>query len=198
MPDTFDTTRTELWTGVTILDNVPFDTLQLWLATTTTGFCRLDITPGMDPAVVSPPERNDAATIITGTSLAYMTWVKTSTDTDGRSTWEFVIHAYGPHAEPLAQHMADQIRTWDREHRHSPGPRVNRLPPQHPRRPASGRLGRGQTARAPGAHLDRNGPGMTRPAPNHPARRSSLPTPGSAPSENTPPIRPPSDRWPAA
>ena len=38
------------------------------------------------------------------------------------------MYAHGPDAEKLADRVAEQIRTWDRDHRSGPGPRFEAHP----------------------------------------------------------------------
>lgn len=114
-----DTTRVDVWTGVVIERMVPFDTLQLWLATALDGYCRISVDPELDTGLVSPITRrsNDAA--VDGGSFAYLTARRLD-----ESMAEFGVHAFGPGAATLAEAMAEQVRVWDRDHRGGPGPRI--------------------------------------------------------------------------
>lgn len=104
--------RLERRTGVTIPGNTPFDKLMLWLATTMDGLCRLAVDPELDTGIVERPKGWDAAAVIRGGSLARLLLQQI-----GTSTWEWVIHAYGPAAEQLAEEMTQQVIIWDRDHR---------------------------------------------------------------------------------
>ncbi len=122
-----DTTRVDVWTGVVIERMVPFDTLQLWLATALDGYCRLSVDPELDTGLVSPITRrsNDAA--VDGGSVAYLAARRLD-----ESRAEFGVHAFGPDAAALAEAMAEQVRRWDRLHRQGPGPRIAAYPAHTP------------------------------------------------------------------
>jgi len=115
----FGTARVEVWTGVLIERTVPFDTLQLWLATRLDGYCSLAVDPGLDTGVVSPISGRANDAVIDGDCLGYLA----ARRVDG-SMAEFGVHAFGVSAAAVAQAMAEQVRVWDREHRHGPGPRI--------------------------------------------------------------------------
>ena len=120
--------RLDTPTGVTIESGVSFETLQTFLATTLTGFCRLSTDRGTDDpdtAHLELPKGADAAAVVQGGSLAYLTYVKVREETEtSKAEWEFVVHAFGPRARALADALTDQVRTWDRDVRHSDGPRL--------------------------------------------------------------------------
>jgi len=65
-----DTTRVEVWTGVVIERMVPFDTLQLWLATALAGYCRISVDPELDTGLVCPITRRSTDAAIDGGSFA--------------------------------------------------------------------------------------------------------------------------------
>ncbi|WP_307840090.1 methyltransferase, FxLD system [Streptomyces sp. G44] len=111
--------RLERRTGVTLPGNTPFDKLMLWLATTMDGFCRLAVDPNLDTGLVERPKGWDAAAVIRDGSLVRLLLQQT-----GTSTWEWVIHAYGPAAEQLAEEMTQQVTIWDRDHHIRDAPRL--------------------------------------------------------------------------
>lgn len=113
-----DTPRAEVWSGVRIGPDRPFDPLELWLATTLDGFCLLSVDPALDTGVVAPANRFGCPAVARAGSLAYL-----ATRRD-QHTVEFGAHAYGPDAPLLAERLAERIRVWDRDHRGGPGPRV--------------------------------------------------------------------------
>ncbi|SFC62739.1 methyltransferase, FxLD system [Streptomyces aidingensis] len=129
LEDALATERLEVPTGVTIASGVSFETLQLWLATTQPGFCTIGLDQDKDTGTISPPRYGGAAAVRDST-LAYLTYTPTGHDEDtGNKRFEFVVHAFGPHAPALAQALAERVRDWDRHHRHGPGPRLT----VHPR-----------------------------------------------------------------
>ena len=119
-------------TGVTIESGVSFETLQLFLATTLPGFCRLSTdrrTDDPDTAHLELPKGTDAAAVVHGGSLAYLTHVKIREETEtSKAVWEFVVHAFGPRARALADVLAAQVRAWDRDVRHGDDPRLTVYP----------------------------------------------------------------------
>jgi protein-L-isoaspartate(D-aspartate) O-methyltransferase len=137
-----DTPRVEEWTGVTIGRSVPFDTLQMWLATALDGFCLLSLDPKLDTGLVAPQNRMACPAVVEGGSFAYLALRKINDDPEDpdRTTFEFGTHAFGPDAAALAEAMAEQIRVWDRDHRAGPGPRIT----VHPAATADERLPEGR------------------------------------------------------
>lgn len=136
--------RLDTPTGVTIESGVPFATLQLFLATTVQGFCRLSLTRGPDDpdtAHLELPSGTDAAAVTQGDSLAYLTHVKIretnqepthDSRQEAQSVWEFGVHAFGPRARALSDLLADRVRAWDRDVRYGPGPRLTVHPADTP------------------------------------------------------------------
>ncbi|MFJ8752143.1 methyltransferase, FxLD system [Streptomyces sp. NPDC102441] len=107
--------RHELATGFVVAGQFNFETLQLFAASTLTGFCRLTVPEGSELVT-----QRDAAAVVADGSLAYLTHVKIHDAPEpGASRTEFYIHAYGPAAPELAQRFAACVRTWDREVRAS-------------------------------------------------------------------------------
>ncbi|MER5549765.1 methyltransferase, FxLD system [Streptomyces sp. NPDC002589] len=107
--------RHELTTGLVVRGVFNFETLQVYAATTLSGFCRLTVPKGSTLVA-----QQDAAAMVADGSLAYLTHrkVKDAPDPAERLT-EFFIHAYGPAADALAQRFADCVRTWDQKVRES-------------------------------------------------------------------------------
>lgn len=65
-----------------------------------------------------------------GGSLAYRARMRPA---DGdRTAFEFGAYGHGPHGAELAERLASQIRVWDRDHRHGPGPVLTVYPAATP------------------------------------------------------------------
>lgn len=122
-----DTPRVENWTGVRIERMVPYDGLQLWLATALDGYCRIAVDPQLDTGLVSPIIRRSTDAVVDGGSVAYLAARRLD-----ETMAEFGVHAFGPQAAALAGTMAEQVRVWDRLHRHGAGPRVSAYPVHTP------------------------------------------------------------------
>ncbi|MEW2404172.1 hypothetical protein [Streptomyces sp. NPDC046862] len=91
-----------------------FETLQLLLATTLDGFCRLAVDGEHDGGLATVPRGADAAALVSEESLAYLTHVLVKDgDTPAERRSEFIVHAFGPAGEGLAQQMAARVRDWD-------------------------------------------------------------------------------------
>ncbi|MFD3842470.1 methyltransferase, FxLD system [Streptomyces sp. NPDC058642] len=106
--------RHELATGVHVAGGESFETLQLLLATTLDGFCRLAVNRERDGGLASVSRGADADALVREGSLAYLSHVLVQdgdTPADRRS--EFIVHAFGPAGERLAQRMAARVRDWD-------------------------------------------------------------------------------------
>jgi protein-L-isoaspartate(D-aspartate) O-methyltransferase len=114
------TERAEVGTGVTVRPDEPYDTLQLYLASMLPGFCTMVVDPDLDTGLVSPARRAFSMATVDGASFAYVTWRRLP----GGKLDEFVAHALGPGRAALADAVADRVRTWDRDQRRGPGPRI--------------------------------------------------------------------------
>ncbi|SRR6266498_1400000 len=122
-----DTARAEVWSGVTTGRMESFDTLHLWLATAFDGFCLLSVEPDLDTGLVSPQNRMGCPAAVDAGSLGYLALRRLD-----ETTFEFGAHAFGPAAAALAAAMTEQIRVWDRDQRHGPGPRIAAYPADTP------------------------------------------------------------------
>ena len=118
--------RYELATGVNVAGNESFETLQLLLATTLEGFCRLALDHERDGGLAAVPDSTAAAAILGEGSMAYLTYVKVRDgDTPAERRSEFVVHAVGPTREGLAEQMAARVRAWDNTVRATGYPRLS-------------------------------------------------------------------------
>lgn len=122
-----DTPRVENWTGVRIERMVPYDDLQLWLATALDGYCRIAVDPELDTGLVSPIVRRSTDAVVDGDSFAYLAARRLD-----ETMAEFGVHAFGPQAAALAKAVAEQVLVWDRLHRHGAGPRIAIYPVNSP------------------------------------------------------------------
>ncbi|MHA7956293.1 methyltransferase, FxLD system [Streptomyces sp. L500] len=112
--------RTESWTGVTVKRGVPVDTLQMYMATVLPGFCTMAVDPDLDTGLVSPYNKRFSMASVDGSNFAYITPRITADE----SSFEYGVHAFGPDGPAFAARIADHVRTWGREHRDGPGPRI--------------------------------------------------------------------------
>ncbi|MET9959472.1 methyltransferase, FxLD system [Streptomyces sp. NPDC006326] len=107
----FDTDRVEKWTGVTVAPGEPIKGMQMWLASALDGFCLMSVDTEMDTGLVAPQNKRANITLLDGDSLAYLAIRRTG---DGA---EFGVHGYGPNAAEVADALAEELQTWDRDHR---------------------------------------------------------------------------------
>lgn len=110
------TERTEVWSGVTIKNNVSFADLHLWFASFLPGFCKLAVDEGTELAAERKGWFPFGA--VRGDSFAYLA-VRPALDGAGV---EFGARAYGAHGEVAATAMVEQIQTWDRQACGGPAP----------------------------------------------------------------------------
>lgn len=120
-----NTPRVEVWSGATIGRFEPWADTQMWLATAVPGFCRVVLDKKLSTGLISPPGSHSAAmAVVDGGNLAYVTTRGTADEPEV----EFGVHAFGTDAENLAEHVAEQLRIWAREHRGGPGPQFRAYP----------------------------------------------------------------------
>ncbi|WP_051826308.1 methyltransferase, FxLD system [Kitasatospora aureofaciens] len=106
--------RHEVRTGVTIAGGESFETLQLYLASTVPGFCRLAGDRDKDSGITAFARGENAPAVLGDGSLAYLTyvWVRDG-DTPAERRAEFVAHAFGDCGPALADRLAAAVRRWD-------------------------------------------------------------------------------------
>jgi protein-L-isoaspartate(D-aspartate) O-methyltransferase len=106
------------WSGVRFGRMEPFDDLFLWLASRTSTFCLLTRKrTEAARALVDPASPLGTPTIVAGRSFAYLTFREVD---QGAGTYEFGAIAHGADAQGLADSMTEEVRLWDRDHRHGP------------------------------------------------------------------------------
>jgi protein-L-isoaspartate(D-aspartate) O-methyltransferase len=111
--------RSEAWTGVTARRDKPWAGLDLWLITVP-GLCLFTASQdAVDRGLVLPVRKEGAPALADRGSLAYQTVHLVD---DERTVLELGACGHGPRGAELAEQLAGQIRVWDREHRHGPGP----------------------------------------------------------------------------
>ncbi|WP_037956088.1 methyltransferase, FxLD system [Streptomyces sulphureus] len=118
------TPRAEVWSGVTLGRQEPFDTLQLYLATVLGGFCIMAVDPTLDSGVVAPTNKRYSLAAVAGDTFAYVTTRRT----DDESSVEFGVHALGPHRQQLAEEIAAHLRRWNETVRGGSGPTIGVYP----------------------------------------------------------------------
>ncbi|WP_199807792.1 methyltransferase, FxLD system [Streptomyces sp. NRRL S-350] len=107
--------RHEAATGVTMGANAYFGSLQLYVATTLPGFCRLAAHQDPESGVTDIAKDQDVPAILGEASLAYLTYVQTRDgDCPEDKEWEWVVHAFGEQGPRLAEQLVATVRAWDR------------------------------------------------------------------------------------
>lgn len=108
---------TEAWSGVTMPRGLPYDDLDLWLATVVDDFALLAATrTAHDRGLVASFSPMGVATLLQADrgSFAYLTMRPTSPE---REVFEFGAVGHGPQAGQACDHLIAHIQTWDRDHR---------------------------------------------------------------------------------
>ncbi|UGQ13570.1 methyltransferase, FxLD system [Yinghuangia sp. ASG 101] len=111
--------RTEVWTGVDFRGSESAEWLELWLTCVLpSGLSRMPTTPqALETGLVTTPYPSATAAFDKG-ALAYLTRRKADrTAPDGAALYEFGVIGHGPGGDVLAERMADEVRTWDRDYR---------------------------------------------------------------------------------
>ncbi|MBO4140196.1 methyltransferase, FxLD system [Micromonospora tulbaghiae] len=114
-----DTERHEVWTEVLFPPMVPYEWMDLWLA------CRLDNAimrmnvqaTTIERGTVSPMFPWGAMATTRGADLAYLTIRAAPPAADGGKLYEVGVIGHGPGGKDLAQHIGEEIRTWDADYR---------------------------------------------------------------------------------
>ncbi|MGH3824340.1 MAG: methyltransferase, FxLD system [Pseudonocardiaceae bacterium] len=131
LSEVFSTARAAAWSGVTVRKGEMFGDLDLWLARLP-DFCLLSAKQDVvDRGLVFPGwPLGTPALVNRGSSLAYRAKLR-PVNTD-ETVFEFGAYAHGPDAVEVADRLVEQIRIWDRDHRHGPGPRLTVHPADTP------------------------------------------------------------------
>ncbi|MEU4113786.1 methyltransferase, FxLD system [Kitasatospora sp. NPDC028055] len=119
--------REEVWTGVSVGDQEPFDDLDLYLATTLPGFCLLMAHESAVEAGIVQARPLGSSAVFSGGAFAYV--VLRQLDSD---SYEFGVFGHGPGAGLLVRQVADQVAAWDSKHRGGPGPVITAYPAATP------------------------------------------------------------------
>ncbi|WP_214104596.1 methyltransferase, FxLD system [Acrocarpospora catenulata] len=131
----------QLWTGLNVGDHEPVEHLDLWLATHTTGFARLAVTPAARrDGRLTPALRWAGACLHDGGTIAYL-----AVREHGPISKELGVIAHGPDARALADRLADLLTQWN--HNRPARPRIITHPATTPvdQLPAGFRIDRPDT-----------------------------------------------------
>lgn len=122
------TPRHEMWTGVTIGLQELLGTLQMTMAISLPGFCTMAVDDDLDSGLVAPTNKRFALAAVEDDTFAYLVTRRT----DDNKHVEYGVHALGPHAEQLADRVADVLRDWQANHRGGPSPVIRVYPANTP------------------------------------------------------------------
>ncbi|WP_206311087.1 methyltransferase, FxLD system [Streptomyces sp. A1499] len=107
--------RHEVATGVTMrAANSYFGSLQLFAATTLSGFCRLAVHQESAEAVTGIAKDCDAPAILGEASLACLIHVQKDSDRREDKKWEWFAYAFGEQGPELAERLVATVLAWDR------------------------------------------------------------------------------------
>ncbi|MEH0933230.1 methyltransferase, FxLD system [Micromonospora sp. CPCC 205558] len=114
-----ETERRKVWTEVFFPQMVPYEWMDLWLA------CRLDnaimrmnVQPtAVQRGAVTPMFGWGAMATTRGADLAYLTTRPTPAMPDGSRLHEVGVIGHGPNGRDLADHVSEEIRSWNTTYR---------------------------------------------------------------------------------
>ncbi|MFF3556232.1 methyltransferase, FxLD system [Streptomyces tsukubensis] len=115
-----DTDRAETWTGVTVANQEPIGTLQMYLAAHVPTYCSMSIDPDLATGAIGPTGLGFSMVAIDGANFGYIV-VRRNPE---KQNAEFGFHAFGPDGAGFAERLADIVRDWGTSHRTTPGPRI--------------------------------------------------------------------------
>ncbi|MEE4543496.1 methyltransferase, FxLD system [Streptomyces sp. V4-01] len=108
------TPRATAWSGVTLGGTESNEHLDLWLTTALDNLPLMAAKPGARKrGLVTSASPLGVPTLVDDGSFAY----RTVRATEAEDRYELGAIGHGPHAQQLAERLASEIRTWDREHR---------------------------------------------------------------------------------
>ncbi|TQN33506.1 protein-L-isoaspartate(D-aspartate) O-methyltransferase [Haloactinospora alba] len=105
----------QAWSQVTMGRGLPYDDLDLWLATVLDNYALLVASrAARDRGLVTSASPMGISALIDdeGTSFAYLTMRPTDQQ---RTVFEFGATAHGPRAEQTAQRLVARVQAWDRQ-----------------------------------------------------------------------------------
>jgi len=107
------------WIPVTIRSGQPLHDLDLWLATTSRGFCRIIAQPSaVETDLATPAFRWNGAAVTNGTdSFAYLTIRPVDQAGRDETCYQLGVRAHGPRRGDLTAALTEQILRWDKGHR---------------------------------------------------------------------------------
>ncbi|EMF02402.1 methyltransferase, FxLD system [Streptomyces mobaraensis NBRC 13819 = DSM 40847] len=108
-----DGARAETWTGVTVANQEPIGTLQMYLATHVPTYCSMSIDPEQTTGKIGPTNLGFSMVAIDGPNFGYIV-VRRNTE---KKNAEFGFHAFGPDGAGFVERLADIVRAWSKHHR---------------------------------------------------------------------------------
>ncbi len=109
--------RAEAWSGMAMGIGMPYDDLDLWLATSLPGYALLAATrPARERGLVAASSPMGVSTLIddAGASFAYLAIRPANAE---RTLFEFGAMGHGPDAQKTADRLCAKVQDWDRHYR---------------------------------------------------------------------------------
>lgn len=117
----------DIWSGVTVGQQEPFDNLELYLSTVMPGFCMLAAQQSaFDSGLVCASWRVASPAVVDGDSFAYR--MRPRPVDEDRTMFEFGVRGHGPRGAELAARLVEHIRTWAKYQRGGQGARIEAYP----------------------------------------------------------------------
>jgi len=112
-------TRHESWTGVVFPPEVPYEWLELWLCLRLdNALMRMDVQPqATEHGLVTPMFPWGSMATTRGQDLAYLTTRPAPPAADVGKLYEVGVTGHGPTGQDLADLVARDVRTWDKDYR---------------------------------------------------------------------------------